>query len=357
MPSAASRPSCYAAFVLVLGRRRRVRRRRRADGQRRGRAPQEPRSSRRRSRSASSPTSAASTTARSTSSANEGLERAKSELGVESRALTSKSNSDYVPNLSTLAQQKYDLVIGVGFLMAEAIEHRRQAVPGHELRDHRLRAGRPEVQARQRRGPAVQGERGGLPRRLHGRPVRQGQGRRPAISTVGGQKIPPVDAYIAGYQAGAKAANPDDQDAQRLLAGLRRPGEVQGARAQPDRGGLAGRLPGRRPLRPRRARRGEGEGRAGHRRRRRPGLPGRPHHDLGAEEGRRGRVRRPSKAVQDGSFKGGDGHDLRRQVRRRRARQDQRRRREVRRQVEEIRQQIIAARSPTSRPRSSSRTQ
>ncbi len=29
------------------------------------------------------------------------------------------------------------------------------------------------------------------------------------ISSVGGQKIPPVDHYIAGYQAGAKAANPD----------------------------------------------------------------------------------------------------------------------------------------------------
>ncbi len=28
------------------------------------------------------------------------------------------------------------------------------------------------------------------------------------VSTVGGQKIPPVDHYIAGYQAGAKKANP-----------------------------------------------------------------------------------------------------------------------------------------------------
>ena len=54
--------------------------------------------------------------------ANEGLERAKSELGVEGQALTSKSNADYVPNLSRLAQQQYDLVIGVGFLMADAID-------------------------------------------------------------------------------------------------------------------------------------------------------------------------------------------------------------------------------------------
>jgi basic membrane protein A len=29
------------------------------------------------------------------------------------------------------------------------------------------------------------------------------------VSSVGGQKIPPVDRFIAGFQAGAKAANPD----------------------------------------------------------------------------------------------------------------------------------------------------
>jgi basic membrane protein A len=34
------------------------------------------------------------------------------------------------------------------------------------------------------------------------------QGSGGTISSVGGQKIPPVDHYIAGYQAGAKAADP-----------------------------------------------------------------------------------------------------------------------------------------------------
>ena len=29
------------------------------------------------------------------------------------------------------------------------------------------------------------------------------------IGSVGGLKIPPVDRYIAGYRAGAKAANPE----------------------------------------------------------------------------------------------------------------------------------------------------
>src|SRR5689334_17218307 len=50
--------------------------------------------------------------------ANQGLQQSENELGIQGRVLTSKSNADYVPNLSTLAQQRYDLVIGVGFLMA-----------------------------------------------------------------------------------------------------------------------------------------------------------------------------------------------------------------------------------------------
>ena len=41
--------------------------------------------------------------------ANQGLQNAVKQLGVEGRVLISKQNSDYIPNLTTLAQQKYDL--------------------------------------------------------------------------------------------------------------------------------------------------------------------------------------------------------------------------------------------------------
>ena len=53
---------------------------------------------------------------------NQGLERAASELGVETRVLESKSDADYIPNLSQLAEEGYDLIISVGFLMGEATE-------------------------------------------------------------------------------------------------------------------------------------------------------------------------------------------------------------------------------------------
>ena len=194
--------------------------------------------------------------------ANEGLERAKSELGVEGRVLTSKSNADYVPNLSTLAQQKYDLVIGVGFLMAEAMETVAKKFPdtNFAIIDY--------PQAAMKSKPTnvdgllfKENEAGYLAGTLAGA-LHQGQGRRPGhLAPSAARRSRRSTRYIAGYQAGAKKANPDIKTAQRLLRGLRQAGPLQGARAQPDRGGLAGRLPGRRPVRPRRARRGQGEGR------------------------------------------------------------------------------------------------
>ena len=64
----------------------------------------------------------------------------------------------------------------------------------------------------ERPGPALQGAGGRLPRRLPRRAAsrseREGAELADVISTVGGIKIPPVDHYIAGFQAGAKAANP-----------------------------------------------------------------------------------------------------------------------------------------------------
>src|SRR5690242_11462893 len=51
-----------------------------------------------------------------------GLQRAHKELGVQTRVLESHANSDYVPNMSSLAQQGYDLVIAVGFLMADSVK-------------------------------------------------------------------------------------------------------------------------------------------------------------------------------------------------------------------------------------------
>jgi basic membrane protein A len=50
-------------------------------------------------------------------SAYTGLKRAKTELGADIQVLESKSAADYQPNLSALADENYDEIFAIGFLM------------------------------------------------------------------------------------------------------------------------------------------------------------------------------------------------------------------------------------------------
>ena len=53
-------------------------------------------------------------------SAWEGLQRAKADLGVEVNYLSSGADSDYGPNIETFVDEEYDLIISVGYLLADA---------------------------------------------------------------------------------------------------------------------------------------------------------------------------------------------------------------------------------------------
>jgi basic membrane protein A len=140
--------------------------------------------------------------------ANKGLNDAKSQLGVEGRVLTSDSNSDYVPNLSSLAQQKYDLVVGVGFLMAEAVNTVAKKFPDTKFAVIDVSQASLKDKPKNVEGLLFAEQQAGyLAGYLAGDYAKENN--IDTISSVGGQKIPPVDHYIAGYQAGAKAANPD----------------------------------------------------------------------------------------------------------------------------------------------------
>src|SRR3954462_5374143 len=136
-----------------------------------------------------------------------GLQRAEKELGIKGRVLTSKSNADYVPNLTTLAQQRYDLIIPVGFLMADATAAVAKQVPTEKFSIIDFPAeglkGKPKnvegLLFKEQEAGYLAGYLAGLYAKDNNIKV---------VSSVGGQKIPPVDHYIAGYEAGAKAADP-----------------------------------------------------------------------------------------------------------------------------------------------------
>jgi len=141
--------------------------------------------------------------------AYKGLKDSEAQLGTEIRAVTSKSNADYVPNLSSLARQKYDVVFAVGFLMAEATDTVAKSFPNTKFAIIDFPQAGLKSKPKNVQGLLFkENEAGYLAGYLAGLYVKE-KGGEQVISSVGGQKIPPVDGYIAGYQKGAKDANPD----------------------------------------------------------------------------------------------------------------------------------------------------
>jgi basic membrane protein A len=137
-----------------------------------------------------------------------GLQRAEKQLGVRGRVLESPSAADYIPNLSSLAKDGYDLVIGVGFDQADAIAKVASKFPKTHFAiidvDQQDLKGKPAnvlgLLFREQEAGYLVGYLAGLEaKKMPGKNI---------VSTVGGEKQPPVDRYIAGFQAGAKAADP-----------------------------------------------------------------------------------------------------------------------------------------------------
>jgi basic membrane protein A len=142
-------------------------------------------------------------------SAYEGLKRAESELGAEIRAITSKSNADYVPNLTTLARQQFDLVLAVGFLMGEATEKVAGSFPETNFAIIDFPQAAMKSKPKNVSGLLFkEAEAGYLVGYMAGLYVKD-KGGDQVLSAVGGQQVPAVDAYIAGYQKGAADANPE----------------------------------------------------------------------------------------------------------------------------------------------------
>src|SRR5918996_1046460 len=112
--------------------------------------------------------------------AYKGLQRAERELGIDGRVVESRSAADYVPNMTSLVRQGYDLIIGVGFAQGDAVNTAATRFPDIDF-------------------AIVDVDQATLAAKRDGAE---------AVSAVGGFKEPPVDRFIAGYRAGAQKAVP-----------------------------------------------------------------------------------------------------------------------------------------------------
>jgi basic membrane protein A len=137
-----------------------------------------------------------------------GLRRAQRDLGVVARVRAPGPREGYFPSLAEFARARYDLVIAFGNLEAPWVSRAAQMYP-------RTRFAMIDVShaTLPRDLPNVEGvvfreqEVGYLAGYLSGLVERVGHGRR-VVSSVGGFPIPPVDRFIAGFRAGARASDP-----------------------------------------------------------------------------------------------------------------------------------------------------
>ena len=137
-----------------------------------------------------------------------GLQRAERELGIRGDVYQSPSAQDYIPNLTTAARKGAKLVVAVGFDQANAVATAAKQFPQTHFAiidvDQSTLPGKPKnvegLIFREQEVGYLAGYLAGL--------VEKQRGTSAVIGSVGGQKQPPVDRYIAGYQAGAKKADP-----------------------------------------------------------------------------------------------------------------------------------------------------
>jgi basic membrane protein A len=139
-----------------------------------------------------------------------GLKQAEGKLGIQTRVVESAKAADYVPNYASLVRQQYDLIIGVGFAQGDAIDTAATQHP-----DAKFAIVDVDQSGLKHKPTNVVGllfkeqEVGYLAGYLAGLTQKRAGGK--VIGSVGGFKEPPVDRFIAGYQAGAKDALPGVQ--------------------------------------------------------------------------------------------------------------------------------------------------
>jgi basic membrane protein A len=143
-----------------------------------------------------------------------GLKAAHAKLGVQIRAVESHSAGDYIPNIASLARQHFDAIVAAGFLLANAeatvakkFPNTQFAITDYPVEIPPFSDAKGKLLVKNITGITFKAEQQSyLVGCLSALMAKKGGGN--TISAVGGVKIPPVDAFIAGYKAGAKKCVP-----------------------------------------------------------------------------------------------------------------------------------------------------
>ncbi len=129
-----------------------------------------------------------------------GLQKAEEEMGIKIQVVESSKMNDYVPNLKSLADQDYDMVWAIGFLMTDALKE----VAGNysdttfgiidAVVDKENVA---SVTFKEEQGSYLVGVVAGEETEVD------------KVGYIGGMEMPLIKKFEAGFKAGVKKVNPD----------------------------------------------------------------------------------------------------------------------------------------------------
>ncbi len=149
-------------------------------------------------------------------SGSEGLDRAGDELSVEVVKVESSAATDYAPNVDNLVSQDCNLIIGVGFNLADAMSESAAANPDIEYAlvdsgfNEELDNAKPLLFNTQE-AAFLAGY------------VAAGTSTTGTVATFGGMQLPSVSIFMDGYVDGVAKYNEETAAPSRSSAGTRRP--------------------------------------------------------------------------------------------------------------------------------------
>ena len=132
-------------------------------------------------------------------SAYRGLQKAQTDLGARIQVLQSKSAADYQPNLAALTNQHFDEIYAIGFLMNKDLDQMAKSNPKQNYAIIDAVVDDPNVASitfKEQDGSFLAGALAAMVSKTH------------HIAFLGGQDIPLMRKFEAGFFAGAKQIDP-----------------------------------------------------------------------------------------------------------------------------------------------------
>jgi len=134
-----------------------------------------------------------------------GLQMAQEQLGVQAQFIESQAQADYEKNITELAEQEYDLIITVGFLLGDGTAKMAAVYPDTKFAivDFAYDPGIPNVA-----GIVFDTDEAAFPiGYLAAAWADMQDPADPAVGYVAGMQIPTVEIFIVGYENGVKYYN------------------------------------------------------------------------------------------------------------------------------------------------------